>query len=160
MPLKDITKVHVHPSKKLTVVFPPHTRIIHAMPQPSSAMSTKKDFNSFDIGVDKDFIGGEITVRYTYNNDIRNIRVMKIKVNLYENIKSGENIYYPIVKYFQQNNVHFTFVELLEEYERLTGEYPTETVFFVYKGVGISLIEDNINGIYQIENKWFRIEKR
>ena len=160
LPIKDITKVKVHPSKKLTIIFPPFSRIIEASPFPVSEAVTRKDFNTFDIASPQDLVGGEITVRYTINNDIRDIRVMKIAIDRYENIKRGKNIYYPIIKYTMTNKKNFDFETLIEEYQRLKGYYPKGTVFFYYRGVGVSLIEDNINGIYQLGNKRFRISTR
>jgi hypothetical protein len=160
MPLRDITKISIHVGKKKTIIFPPHTRILQAPTYPSSQAVTKKDFNSFDIAPSDELIGGEITVRYSVNNDIRQIRVMKITLEKYENTRNGKKVYYPIVQYTLREDINFTFGQLLEAYNKLTGDYPDGSVFFNYKGVGVGLIEDDINGVNNFGNKRYRIVKQ
>lgn len=160
LPLADITRVQIHPSRSLSIVLPTHTRVIEANTFPVSQAISRKDFNSFDIASTKELVGGEITVRYTVHNDMRDIRIMKIGLERYENNKDGKNIYYPIIKYTMKQKEKFEFHTLIEEYYRLKGKYPNGTVFFFYRGVGVGLIEDNINGAHSLGDKKYRIVSR
>ena len=151
-PMMTNDEIQVHPYFSTTVLLPVGAKIsytdISIEPQ-----VIKAEQNTILFRMKKDFEVGNLTVLYKIGEENY---VLNIMLKRYDRSLTDEKL--SLVYSYQKLNVK-SDLEVMSEYVRTYGKYPTEKVSYVWlDGITYRLIEDKNNGTLMFKDKKYLVD--
>ncbi len=151
-PIMTNDEIQVHPYFSTTILLPVGAKIsytdISIEPQ-----IIKAEQNTILVRVKKDFEVGNLTVLYKIGEENY---VLNIMLKRYDRAMTDEKL--SLVYNYQQLNVK-SDLEVMAEYVRTYGKYPTDKVSYIWlDGISYRLIEDTKNGTLMLKNKKYLVD--
>ena len=151
-PMMTNDEIQVHPYFSTTVLLPVGAKIsytdISIEPQ-----VIKAEQNTILLRMKKDFEVGNLTVLYKIGEENY---VLNIMLKRYDRALTDEKL--SLVYSYQKLNVK-SELEVMSEYVRTYGKYPTEKVSYVWlDGITYRLIEDKNNGTLMFKDKKYLVD--